>query len=59
MLDATAADRLVATVNEDLFCIGCEYNLRTQPLDAACPECGRSVRETLDFRAWRAAPHAG
>lgn len=38
-----------ALVEKDLSCVGCGYNLRTRPLDGACPECGRSVRSTLEF----------
>ena len=36
-------------VEKDLSCVGCGYNLRTRPLDGGCPECGRSVRSTLEF----------
>ena len=28
-------------------CVRCGYDLRTQPRDARCPECGHAVRQTL------------
>jgi len=31
----------------DLPCVGCGYNLRAQPREGACPECGRAVEETI------------
>jgi uncharacterized repeat protein (TIGR04138 family) len=36
------------TINCDLACIGCEYNLRGLATDGKCPECGRPIRETLE-----------
>jgi hypothetical protein len=36
-------------VETDLPCVGCQYNLRTQPLDGLCPECGKPIRATLQF----------
>ncbi len=27
----------------NIGCTGCGYNLRSQPLDGRCPECGRAV----------------
>ena len=30
----------------DLACVNCRYNLRTQPVDGKCPECGHPVTET-------------
>ncbi len=36
-----------AAIDRDLYCVRCEYNLRTMALDAVCPECGLPVRETL------------
>jgi len=36
-------------VEHDLACVGCEYNLRTQPLDGVCPECGKPIDHTLRF----------
>lgn len=48
---ASAANHAVSggIVQEDLGCVGCDYNLRTRPLDGVCPECGRPVRETIAF----------
>ena len=46
-----------ARVEQDLPCVGCGYNLRTQPLGGACPECGQAVRYTIQFpRLSRSAP---
>jgi len=39
----------MTTVENDLYCIGCDYNLRTQSLDAVCPECGLPVQKTMAF----------
>jgi hypothetical protein len=36
-------------VETDLACVGCEYNLRLQPVGGVCPECGRPVQATLKF----------
>ncbi|MEM9415953.1 MAG: DUF6688 family protein [Planctomycetota bacterium] len=48
----------------DHLCWGCQYNLRMQPMDGACPECGLAVAEsirlggkarrafTMDFLPW-------
>ena len=36
-------------VETDLACVGCGYNLRTQPIGGACPECGLTIRSTLQF----------
>ncbi len=30
----------------NLACVNCRYNLRTQPVDGKCPECGHPVTET-------------
>jgi hypothetical protein len=35
------------TVDGDLRCCGCGYNLRTLSTDGRCPECGRLVGESL------------
>ena len=35
------------TIDSDLQCGTCEYNLRTLPRDGACPECGRPLRESI------------
>src|SRR5690606_11862442 len=32
----------------ELACVQCGYNLRTIHLNAACPECGTAVGETLN-----------
>lgn len=40
-------------VASDLPCVGCGYNLRTQPWNGSCPECARPVeasRATMPFR---------
>lgn len=37
-------------VATDLPCLQCGYNLRTQPHDANCPECGEPVIESLQNR---------
>lgn len=34
-------------VDIDLPCVGCDYNLRTQPRDGHCPECAQPVAESL------------
>jgi hypothetical protein len=36
-------------IDQDLVCVACGYNLRTQAVDGVCPECGRSVQSTLKF----------
>jgi hypothetical protein len=36
-------------LDRDLHCVTCGYNLRTQPVDGVCPECGKSIRSTLNF----------
>jgi predicted RNA-binding Zn-ribbon protein involved in translation (DUF1610 family) len=45
------------TVETDLACIHCGYNLRTQPSNGKCPECGNPIwRSRLtrpDFRAFQ------
>lgn len=35
-------------IGDDLACFGCGYNLRTLSADAACPECGQAVAETVE-----------
>ena len=50
-------DQATLTVTADVACIKCEYNLRTLKLDGVCPECGRSVRDSLRPEAlWLADP---
>jgi uncharacterized repeat protein (TIGR04138 family) len=38
-------------LDRDLHCIGCNYNLRGLPWNGKCPECGKTVRETLNVIA--------
>ncbi|MFI5381761.1 MAG: hypothetical protein ACHRHE_20890 [Tepidisphaerales bacterium] len=38
------------TIDYDLPCVHCEYNLRTLSYDGACPECGQPVASTLRRR---------
>ena len=37
------------TIESDLSCVACGYNLRMQPRDGVCPECGTSIDRTLRF----------
>lgn len=37
----------LSTVDVDLACIGCGYNLRTLPWEGRCPECTRPVKESV------------
>jgi hypothetical protein len=39
-----------AIVDDDVPCSKCGYNLRTQAVDANCPECGYGVAQTLEDR---------
>ena len=41
--DAPAVNAAVDTVDRDLTCEGCGYNLRGLALNGTCPECGSSV----------------
>ena len=45
------------TVETDLACITCDYNLRTLPSDGKCPECGEPIWRTRctrpDIRAFK------
>lgn len=34
-------------IDADVMCFGCQYNLRTQPPDGRCPECGHSIADSL------------
>jgi hypothetical protein len=36
-----------SAVNEDRFCVGCGYNVRTLKWNANCPECGRAVWDSV------------
>lgn len=44
------------TLQSDLNCLGCGYNLRTLHLDGVCPECGRKVAWSLDGHRMILAP---
>ncbi|HEY7118648.1 MAG TPA: hypothetical protein VH475_18805 [Tepidisphaeraceae bacterium] len=37
-----------ATIQSDLACINCEYNLRGLSTESRCPECGVPIAETLE-----------
>jgi hypothetical protein len=55
-MDTQAAAR-EPVVETDVLCVGCDYNLRMQPVGGVCPECGRPVQATLKFpRLARSAP---
>ena len=41
------------TIEQDLTCGGCDYNLRGLPRDGACPDAGMTSRATL--RGFRGA----
>lgn len=45
----------VSTIENDLLCGRCGYNLRTLKLDGKCPECGVPVARTFRGDAWREA----
>lgn len=36
------------SVQTDLSCVTCRYNLRTLRLEGRCPECGAPVRESVN-----------
>jgi len=40
-------------IAEDLYCLECEYNLRTLLPDAACPECGTPIGQSSRGRMLR------
>jgi hypothetical protein len=44
------ADAITPTglITTDLPCAQCDYNLRTQPADGRCPECGHGVAASAD-----------
>ncbi len=37
-----------AHVSSDIYCVTCEYNLRTLPLTGRCPECNTKVSSSLN-----------
>jgi hypothetical protein len=45
--DTVPAERPIRSVEDDIACIRCDYNLRTLRLDAVCPECGSPVGLTV------------
>lgn len=52
MTPAPAADVLQA----DMPCMTCGYNLRTQSANGVCPECGTTIRDTLNFPHLKRSP---
>lgn len=44
---SSSLHQATATIDRDLPCDGCAYNLRTLTTDARCPECGLPVELTL------------
>lgn len=42
------------TIDADVPCARCGYNLRTLPRDGSCPECGQSVSISLGIATMRA-----
>jgi ribosomal protein L37E len=44
-----------ATIEGDLLCGRCGYNLRTLKVDGKCPECGVPVARTFRGDSWREA----
>jgi hypothetical protein len=43
----TTAATSAATIERDISCFECHYNIRGLPADTACPECGLPVGNTL------------
>ena len=48
-----------ASLDHDLTCGGCDYNLRGLPPDGTCPECGHDVTATLRGRSRKQAAWLG
>jgi hypothetical protein len=46
------------SIEHDLPCAGCGYNLRSAPRDGICPECGLAVERSVgsDNALWEARP---
>jgi hypothetical protein len=42
---------LSSTLEADLFCVRCGYDLRTLTAESLCPECGLPIRDTIANRA--------
>lgn len=49
-LPAPAPERLSVsgTIDADVPCVACAYDLRLLPADGKCPECGRAISDSLD-----------
>ncbi len=46
-----AAENMTANrhlIEGDLHCVDCDYNLRGQPIDGICPECGRFIGQFFE-----------
>ena len=39
-------------IAKDVRCLGCTYNLRGLSEEGTCPECGRSIRDSLNTAGW-------
>src|SRR5688572_4303808 len=48
-MTAMALDTAAPTIDADLPCVQCGYNLRMQPAGGVCPECGLAMRQTISF----------
>lgn len=42
---------LAGTLDHDLRCLSCGYNLRGLPTEGSCPECGSSIQTSVDAYA--------
>lgn len=49
--DSTALT--TCTVDTNLPCVRCSYNLHTRPVDGACPECGTAVAKSFPPTGFR------
>lgn len=47
LFGSTLVDQSTKTVAADVFCVHCEYNLKTLALAGQCPECGQPVAKSL------------
>lgn len=50
MSGAPVEDRRTATIEADMPCMRCGYNLRSLQSDAICPECATPVQHTIRYR---------